>query len=153
MTRVFEAPREAVFDAWTEPEHLKRWFGNRDDEMIVCEVDLRVGGAWRFVWRGTGGAYLPEGQEMGMHGEYREIARPERLINTEIFEGEFTEMMGGEEGGLNTMTLAERDGRTTMTIVSLYASREVRDGVLATGMEDGAAESFDRLAELLSDLQ
>jgi uncharacterized protein YndB with AHSA1/START domain len=144
MTRVFDAPREAVFDAWTKPEHLTRWFGSRTNKMIVCEVDLRVGGAWRFVWR------LTEDQEMGIHGEYREIVRPERLVNTEIFEGEYAESMGGEEGGLNTLTLEERDGKTTMTLTSLYASKEVRDGVLATGMEEGAAESFDLLAELLS---
>jgi uncharacterized protein YndB with AHSA1/START domain len=145
MTRVFDAPREAVFDAWTKPEHLRRWFGSRTNKMIVCEVDLRVGGRYRFVWR------LSEKEEMGIHGEYREIARPERLVNTEIFEGEYAEAMGGEEGGLNTLTLDERDGKTTMTLTSLYASKEVRDGVLATGMEEGAAESFDLLAELVEE--
>ena len=141
MTRVFDAPCQLVFDAWTKPEHLKRWFGGSGAVMIVCDVDLRVGGGYRFVWR------LREGGEMGMRGVYREVARPERLVSTETFEGPWFETMGGEV--LNTLVLEERNGRTTMTITSLYASREARDGALQTGMEDGAAESLDRMAELL----
>lgn len=145
MTRVFDAPRQLVFDAWTKPEHLVQWFGRRGDEMTVCEVDLRVGGAYRFVWR------LREGGEMGMGGVYREVVPPERLVSTEVFEGEYFEQMGGGST-INTLTFEERDGKTTMTITSLYGSREARDAAIQTGMEEGAAEGFDRLAELLQTL-
>ncbi|HWC28991.1 MAG TPA: SRPBCC family protein [Dehalococcoidia bacterium] len=141
MTRVFDAPRTLVFDAYTKPEHLVHWFGRRGDVLKVCEVDLRPGGSYRFVWD------LREGGEMGMHGDYHEVARPERLVNTEIFD-EFADM--GE--GLNTLTLAESGGRTTMTAIALYADKETRDAVIASGMEGGASETFDRLAELLATL-
>lgn len=138
MTRVFAAPRRLVFEAWTKPEHLAHWFGRRGDTLSVCDVDLRVGGAWRFVFR------LREGGEMGMKGVYREISPPQRLVYTEAFD-EFEEM--GE--ALNTLTFEERDGRTTLTATSLYPSRETRDAVIQSGMEDGAAETFDRLEEYL----
>jgi len=144
MTRVFNAPRQLVFDAWTSPDHLPRWFGRGGDEMIVCDIDLRVGGTWRVVWR------LREGGEMGMHGEYREIDRPARLVSTETFEGDYTEVMGTET--INTLVLEEHDGKTTMTSTSLYKSQEDRDRALGTGMEGGAAETFDRLEELLQTL-
>jgi uncharacterized protein YndB with AHSA1/START domain len=144
MTRTFDAPRQLVFDAWTRPEHMRRWLGRRGDTMPVCEIDLRVGGGYRVVWR------LREGGEMGMHGVYKEIVPPERLVSTEVFEGPEFEAMGGES--LNTLVLEEHDGRTLMTITSLYQSREARDGVLRTGMEKGAGESFDRLEELLRTL-
>jgi uncharacterized protein YndB with AHSA1/START domain len=141
MTRAFDAPRQLVFDAWTKPEHLKRWLGRDGDTMIVCEVDLRVGGAYRYVW------HLHEGSEMGMYGEYREIASPDRLVATEMFDEPYFEAMGS--GTLNTLTFAERDSKTTMTVTILYKSREARDAVLRSPMEEGAGESFDRLAELL----
>ena len=141
MTRVFAAPRQRVFDAWTKPELLKQWFGRRGDTLSVCKVDLRAGGAYRFVFQ------LREGGEMGMGGVYHEIAAPERLVNTEVFD-DYAAM--GE--GLNTMVLEERDGRTTVTITSRYPSKETRDAVIESGMEGGASESFDRLAELLETL-
>jgi uncharacterized protein YndB with AHSA1/START domain len=144
MTREFDAPRELVFDAWTKPEHLRRWFGGEAGEMIVCEVDLRPGGRYRFVWR------LNEGGEMGFGGEYQEVVRPERFVATEVFEGDWEEVMGG--GTLNTTTFEERDGRTLMTMTSLYKTREARDSAIETGMEDGANESMDRLAALLATL-
>jgi len=144
MTRVFDAPRHLVFDAWTKPEHLKRWFGPRGWTMPVCEIDLRPGGPWRFFMR------KDDGSEMGMYGEYREVVPPERLVSTEFFEGAEFEEMGG--GTINTLTFEERGGQTTMTTTVLYKSREARDAVLQTGMEDGVAESFDRLAELLQTL-
>jgi uncharacterized protein YndB with AHSA1/START domain len=139
MTRVFDAPRRKVFDAWTKPELLRQWFGRRGDVLSVCEVDLRVGGAYRFVWQ------LREGGEMGMGGVYREIDAPGRLVSTESFD-DYAEM--GD--AVNTMVLEERDGKTTMTITSRYGSREARDAVIESGMEGGANESFDRLAELLA---
>jgi uncharacterized protein YndB with AHSA1/START domain len=143
--RVFDAPRELVFDAWTKPEHLRRWFGREGDELIICEVDLRPGGRYRFVWR------LREGGEMGLGGEYREVVRPERFVATEVFEGDEMEVMGG--GTLNTTTFEERDGKTLMTITSLYRSREARDSAIATGMESGMVETTDRLEKLLASLR
>jgi uncharacterized protein YndB with AHSA1/START domain len=140
MTRVFDAPRGLVFDAWTKPELLKRWLGVRGGwTFAVCEVDLRVGGAYRFVWRG------PTGAEMGMGGIYREIVRPERLVATEKFDEAWYE---GE--ALDTTTFVERGGKTTATTTVLYASRAVRDSVLQTPMLTGVAESYDKMAEVLS---
>jgi uncharacterized protein YndB with AHSA1/START domain len=140
MTRVFDAPRGLVFDAWTKPELLKRWLGVRGGwTFAVCEVDLRVGGAYRFVWRG------PTGAEMGMGGVYREIVRPERLVATEKFDEAWYE---GE--ALDTTTFVERGGKTTATTTVLYASRAVRDSVLQTPMLTGVAESYDKMAEVLA---
>ena len=139
MTRVFAAPRRLVFDAWTKPELLTRWLGARDWSMVVCEIDLRVGGAYRFVWRG------PDGTEMGMGGVYREIVRPERLVNTETFDDPW---YAGE--ALDTLALTEQGGTTTATTTVLYESRDVRDAVLKSPMDKGVAEGYDRLAELLA---
>jgi uncharacterized protein YndB with AHSA1/START domain len=140
MTRVFDAPRGLVFDAMTKPELLKRWlFGPPGWSMVVCEIDLRVGGAYRYVWRG------PDGTEMGMGGVHREIVRPERIVCTQLFDEDWT---GGE--AIGTLVLTERDGKTTLTNTMLYSSREARDAVLKTPMEHGVAVGYDRLAELLA---
>jgi uncharacterized protein YndB with AHSA1/START domain len=139
MTRVFEAPRHLVFDAMTKPELLKRWFGPHGWSLVVCEVDLRVGGAWRFVLEG------PDGRTMGMCGEYREIDPGERTVHTESFDD-----YPGHS--IVTAVLTEHDGRTTLTGTILYESQEVRDAVVASGMEHGAAETYDRLADLLPSL-
>lgn len=144
IARDFDAPAGLVFDAWTTCEHLVRWLGRRGDTMTVCEVDLRAGGAWRFVWS------LREGGEMGMHGVYREVVPGERLVYTEIFDAPYFEEMGGET--LNTLTFEARDGKTMVTSTVLYKSREERDAVLQSGMEGGVTESYDRLAELLQSL-
>jgi uncharacterized protein YndB with AHSA1/START domain len=140
MTRDFDAPRELVFDAWTKPELLRRWLGVRGGwTFAVCVVDLKVGGAYRFVWRG------PKGQEMGMGGVYREIVRPERIVATEKFDDPWYE---GE--ALDTTVLVEKNGKTTVTTTGLYASREIRDAVLRSPMETGVAESYDKLDEVLA---
>ncbi len=139
LTRVFDAPRNLVFDAWTKPELLKRWFGPRGWSLVVCEVDLKVGGAWRFVLRG------PDGTDMGMRGVYREIVPPERLVHTESFDD-----YPGES--LVTGVLVEHDGKTTLTGTILYPSQEIRDAVINSGMEHGAAESYDKLAEYLASI-
>ncbi len=144
MTREFDAPRELVFEAHSKPEHLVRWFGLRGESMPVCEVDLRVGGSWRYVLSAPGGI------EMGINGVYQEIVPPERIVTTENFEGEFFEAMGA--GTVNTMVLEERDGKTTMTVTVRYKTREARDAVLQSPMEQGAGEAFDRLEELLATL-
>ena len=139
-TRVFDAPRELVFEALTKPGLLQRWLlGPPGWSLPVCEIDLDVGGALRFVWRG------PDGTEMGMSGVYREVAPPERLVHTELFDADWT---GGET--LVTTVLREQAGRTTLTSTVLYSSWEARDAALRTGMEQGVAASYDRLAELLA---
>jgi uncharacterized protein YndB with AHSA1/START domain len=137
MTRVFDAPCRLVFDALTKPELLKRWFGPRGWSLVVCEADLKVGGAWRWVLRG------PDGRDMGMRGVYQEIMPPERLVSTESFDD-----YPGES--LNTLILSEEDGKTTFTITVRYASQEIRDAVIKSGMEHGAAECYDKLAEMLA---
>lgn len=140
MTRVFDAPRGLVFDAHTKPEHLVHWFGPRGHTLVVCTVDLRPGGAWRFVLR------EPDGREMGMKGVYREIVAPERLVHTEIFDD--FEAMAGES--IVTTTFEEAGGKTTVISTSAYRSKEIRDMVIESGMEHGAAETYDRLAEYLA---
>lgn len=137
LTRVFNAPRELVFDAFTKPELLKRWFGPRGWSLADCEVDLRVGGRWRFVLRGPGG------EQMGMSGVYREITPPERMVHLEMFDD-----YPGES--VVTMVLDEEAGKTTMTATVVYESQAIRDAVIQSGMEHGAAESYDKLAELLA---
>jgi uncharacterized protein YndB with AHSA1/START domain len=137
LTRVFDAPRALVFEAFSKPELLKRWFGPRGWSLVVCDVDLRVGGGFRFVLRG------PDGREMGMRGVYREIVPPERSVHVESFDD-----YPGES--LVTAVFVEEGGKTTMTATILYASQEIRDAVIKSGMEHGAAESYDRLAELLA---
>jgi uncharacterized protein YndB with AHSA1/START domain len=140
MTRVFAAPRNLVFDAWTQPELLKRWLGVRNGwSFAVCEVDLRVGGAYRYVWRG------PDGAEMGMGGVYREVVVPERIVATEKFDQSWY-----EGDALDTTVWVEKGGKTTVTTTVLYASREVRDSVLRTPMATGVAESYDKLDEVLA---
>jgi uncharacterized protein YndB with AHSA1/START domain len=140
MTRVFDAPRSLVFDALTRPELLRRWFfGPPGWSLAVCEIDLKVGGAYRFVWRG------PDGTEMGMRGVYREIVPPERFAGTEQFDQPW---YPGE--ALGTHVLVEQDGKTTLTLTVRYESREARDAVLKTPMEQGVAAGYDRLAELLA---
>ena len=141
MTRVFDAPRRLVFDAHTKPELVQRWLlGPPGWSMPVCEIDLRVGGKYRYVWRRDA-----DGTQMGMGGVYREIVAPERIVNTERFDEAW---YPGE--GLGTLVLTERQGKTTLTNTMRYESRAARDGVLKSGMEKGVATSYDRLAELLA---
>ena len=141
MTRVLDAPRKLVFDAFTKPELLKQWLlGPPGWSMPVCEVELRVGGKYRYVWRKDS-----DGTEMGMGGVYREIVVPERLVTTERFDEAW---YPGEAVG--TLVLVEQRGRTTVTQTMRYESREARDAVLKSGMEKGVAASYDRLADLLA---
>jgi uncharacterized protein YndB with AHSA1/START domain len=139
ITREFEAPRALVFEAWTRPELLKRWLlGPPGWSMPVCEIDLRIGGAYRYVWR-KGDTH------MGVSGVYREIVMPERIVCTESFDDAW---YAGE--ALCTIELAEREGRTTLTQTMRYESRQTRDEVLKSPMEGGIAASYDRLAEVLA---
>ncbi len=140
MTRVFDAPASLVFDALTTPALLKQWLlGPPGWSMPVCEVDLRVGGAYRFVWRGPGGA------ELGVGGVFREVVPSRRLVATERFDQPW---YPGE--AIVTQSLVEQGGKTTLTVTARYESQEARDGVLKTPMTQGVTMSYDRLAELLA---
>jgi len=140
MTRVFDAPRRLVFDALTKPELVRQWLlGPPGWTMPVCEIDLRVGGAYRYLWRDA------DGTEMGMRGVILEIVVPERLVATEKFDQSW---YPGE--ALDTTILTEQAGKTTLTLTVRYESRETRDAVLKTPMESGVAAGYDRLADLLA---
>jgi uncharacterized protein YndB with AHSA1/START domain len=143
MTRLFDAPRALVFEAMTRPEHIRNWWGNLGPgySVPVCEVDLRVGGKWRFVNR------TPNGEQAVFYGEYREIDPPDRVVFTEIFEP-FPDAVS-----VVTSVLTEENGKTRMTATVEYPSREVRDMVRATGMERGAALSYDRLEDVVRGLR
>ena len=141
MTRVFAAPRQLVFDAHTKPDLVRQWLlGPPGWSMPVCEMDVRVGGTYRWVWR-----HDRNGTMMGMGGVYREIVAPERLVTTEKFDEAW---YPGES--LNTLVLVEQGGRTTLTQTMRYESREARDAVIKSNMETGVAASYDRLADLLA---
>ncbi len=133
MTRVFDAPRRLVFAAWTSPEHLPHWMLGPDGwTMRVCDIDLRPGGAWHYVWTHS------DGTSMEMSGVYQEITPPARVVSTERWGGEWPETV-------NTLVLSEEDGKTTIVSTVLYPSKEARDAALATGMKEGVSLSFERL--------
>ena len=140
ITREFDAPRHLVYRAWTTPELVKRWWSGQRGEVISAEIDLRVGGMWRWVMVAQGGF------EVAFHGEYRELVPDERIVTTEVFEG----MPEGE--ALNTLTFTEEDGRTTLTLLVEHASREHRDAHVNSGMEAGMQESMDALERVAASL-
>ena len=142
LTRLFDAPRPLVFEAMTRPEHIRRWWGRLGDgySVPVCEVDLRAGGAWRFVNR------TPDGDLVAFYGVYREVAPPDRLVFTEIFE------QYPDSESVVTAVFTEEGGKTRLTATVLYPSVDVRDAVLDTGMAGGAAISYDRLEEVAREL-
>ena len=140
VTRVFDAPRQLVFDAHTKPEHIQKWMlGPEGWTMPVCEVDLRPGGAWHFVWRAA------DGTEMAMRGSYKEIVPPARVVTTESWGAEWPDTT-------NTLELSEKDGRTTLTVTILYPTKEARDAARNTGMTDGMTQTYERLAEYLQSM-
>lgn len=141
IVRKFDAPPDLVFDVWTTPEHVRNWWGFPEHPMTDCSIDLRVGGSYRFA------AQVPDFGEVAFHGEYREIDRPRRLVATEIYEA------APDTVAVNTMTLSESDGVTTLTILSDYPSQEARDAVIESGMEDGLQVSLDRAEAILASLQ
>ncbi len=138
ITRVFDAPRELVFEAWTKPEHVRKWYGLRSLTTTVCDIDLRPGGAWRWGQRDD------NGQDVVFSGVYKEIVPPERIVYTEMFE-----QMPGVEPVLTTLAFEEKDGRTTLTSTSLWPNAEALAGAMSMGMEQGVVETYDRLEELL----
>ena len=142
MTRLFDAPRHLLFDAMTKPEHVRQWWGRLDDRYSVttCDIDLRRGGQWRFIGRG------PKG-EFAFHGVYREIVAPDRLVFTEIYDP------FPDAESVVTSTFADEGGKTRLTVNALYPSVDVRDAVIKSGMERGAAISYDRLEDVVRALQ
>ena len=144
VTREFDAPKDLVFKAYTTPELISRWWTSKRGTMKVCEVDLRVGGKWRYVMDADSGF------EVAFHGAYREIVPDERIVNTETFEGAFSEghQYSPEDYTLNTLTLSEVDGRTHLTLLTECATKEVRDLIIESGMEGGMQDGFDLLEEI-----
>jgi uncharacterized protein YndB with AHSA1/START domain len=141
ITREFDAPKELVYKAWTTPELVRRWWHANRGEMTTCEIDLRVGGGWRYVM------VTPDGFEVGFHGEYREIVPNERLVSTEVYEG----MPDGE--AVDTLTLTEVDGRTTLEILVQHSSKEHRDAHIESGMEDGMQDAMNLLEQVAVSLR
>jgi uncharacterized protein YndB with AHSA1/START domain len=139
ITRQFDAPAALIFRAWTEPDLVKQWWGFETGKWLVCDVDLRVGGQWRWV-------VMVGDMEVGFHGEYREIDAPHRLVTTEIYEG------APDASAVNIMTLEEVDGVTTLTVLAQHENKEQRDAVIESGMEGGMQVSMNRMEDLARDL-
>jgi uncharacterized protein YndB with AHSA1/START domain len=144
ITREFDAPRHLVYRAWTTPELVKRWWNANRGEVTVAEIDLRVGGTWRYVM------VTPDGQEVGFHGEYREIVPNERIVSTEAYEGVPD---ADANATLNTLTLTEKDGRTTLTVLVQAPSKEIRDAIVDSGMEAGMQDAMDLLEQVAISLR
>jgi uncharacterized protein YndB with AHSA1/START domain len=144
ITREFDAPKHLVYRAWTTPELVKRWWCGHQGKMTIAEIDLRVGGRWRYVMVADGG------HEVAFHGTYREIVPNERIVNTEVYE-----MPGApdDEGVLNIVTFTEADGRTTLTQLVQAASKEVRDAIMSSGMEVGMQQQMDLLEQVAISLR
>jgi uncharacterized protein YndB with AHSA1/START domain len=158
ITREFDAPKHLVYRAWTTPELIKRWWHAKRGEVTIAEVDLRVGGKWRYVMvadLGTEAACddLADGTEVGFHGEYREIVPNERLVSTETFEG-LPEGVSDEEGTtLNTVTFTEADGRTRVTLRIEAPNKVIRDAIIDSGMEAGLQDALDLLEGVAKSLR
>jgi uncharacterized protein YndB with AHSA1/START domain len=140
ITREFDAPKEAVFKAYTTPELVERWWHANRGEMTACEIDLRVGGRWRYAMNAPGFG------EVAFHGEYREIVPNEKLVSTEVYEG------APDAEALDTLTLTEQDGRTTLTLLVEHQNKQGRDMHVESGMEDGLQDAFDRLEQVAVEL-
>jgi uncharacterized protein YndB with AHSA1/START domain len=143
ITRAFDAPAALVYKAYTTPDLVRRWWGYETSVWLVCEIDLRVGGRWRYVFR-------HEGMEVGFHGEYRELDAPHRLVSTEVYEGVPD---ADDQPALDIVTFDEVDGVTTMTLLAQMPSKEARDAMMESGMESGMQVTYDRLEDLLREMQ
>src|SRR5688572_12163304 len=144
ITREFDAPKELVWKAWTTPELVKQWWHANRGEMKVAEIDLRVGGTWRYV------SVTDDGFEVAFHGEYREIEPYDRIVSTEAYEGIPNP---DENATVNTMTLEESDGRTTVTVLVDAPSKEIRDAIIESGMEAGMQDAYDLLEQVAISLR
>jgi uncharacterized protein YndB with AHSA1/START domain len=147
ITREFDAPRHLVYRAWTMPELVKRWWSGEQGEVKTAEIDLRVGGRWRYVMVARGG------MEVAFHGEYREIVPNERIVTTEVYEMPAADGVPESEAPLNVVTFTERDGRTTLTLLVQTTNKELRDLILSSGMEVGMQQQMDRLEALARTLR
>ena len=136
ITRTFDAPADVIFQAWTTPEYVRQWWSDDANPVVACAIDLRVGGGWRYVTR------TDDGTELGWHGTYREIDAPGRLVATEVFEG------FPDAEAVNTMTLTEAGGTTTLAVTVRHTSKEHRDGHVESGMETGMQLALDRVEDL-----
>ena len=141
ITREFDAPKHLVYQAWTTPELIKRWWSGDRGEVTIAEVDLRVGGGWRYVMTANGGF------EVAFHGEYLEIVPNERIVSTEVFEG------FPDAGAVDTFTFTEKDGRTTLAILVQHETKEHRDAHINSGMEEGMQESMAALEQVAQSLR
>jgi len=140
IQREFDAPKHLVYKAWTTPELVRRWWSAKRGEVTSAEIDLRVGGRWRYTM------VTPDGFEVAFHGEYREIAENERIVSTEVYEG------APENEALDTVTFAEAAGKTTVNILMMLPTKQARDAVLASGMEDGLQDALELLEQVARSL-
>jgi uncharacterized protein YndB with AHSA1/START domain len=147
ITREFDAPRDLVYRAWTTPELVKRWWAGRRGEVTSAEIDLRVGGMWRYVMIASGG------HEVAFHGEFREVVPNERIVNTEVYEMPGAEPLPAEDEPVNTVTFSEANGRTTLEVLMECGTKELRDSIIESGMEGGMQEGFDLLEEVAISLR
>ena len=146
ITRDFDAPRHLVYKAWTTPELVKRWWNAKRGEVTVCEIDLRVGGTWRYVM-------VSDGMEVAFHGEYREVVPDERIVSTETFEGVPEGVSEEDATTLNTATFTEAGGRTTLTVLVQAPNKVSRDAIIESGMEAGMQDAMDLLEEVAISLR
>ena len=142
ITREFDAPRDLVFKAWTTPELVARWWAGDRGKVTRIDIDLRVGGTWRYVMEASDGGF-----EVAFHGEYREIVPSERLVTTEVFEGV------PDAAAVDTLTLTEQDGRTQLSLLVQHTCKEHRDAHIESGMEDGMQEAMDALEQVAVSLR
>jgi uncharacterized protein YndB with AHSA1/START domain len=147
ITREFDAPKHLVYEAWTTPDLVKRWWSGHRGKVTIAEIDLRVGGLWRYVIVADGGF------EVAFHGEYREIVPNERIVSTEVYEAPEAEALPEAEAPLNTATFTEVDGRTTLALLVQTTSKELRDTILDSGMEGGMQTALDRLEQVAVSLR
>jgi uncharacterized protein YndB with AHSA1/START domain len=147
ITREFDAPRHLVYKAWTTPELVKRWWSGQRGEVTSAEIDLRVGGTWRYVMVAS------EGFEVAFHGEFREIVPNERIVNTEVYEMPDAPPLAPEDEPLNIVTFTEAEGRTTLTVLVQTTSKELRDTIIDSGMEVGMQEGMDLLEQVAVSLR
>jgi uncharacterized protein YndB with AHSA1/START domain len=147
ITREFDAPRHLVYKAWTTPELVRRWWPGLRGEMTSAEIDLRVGGAWRYVMVASGGF------EVAFHGEFREIVPNERIVNTEVYEMPDAPPLPAEDEPLNIVSFTEADGRTTLTLLVQCTRKELRDAIIDSGMEGGMQEGMDLLEQVAVSLR
>jgi uncharacterized protein YndB with AHSA1/START domain len=147
ITREFDAPKHLVYEAWTTPELVKRWWNAKRGEVTIADIDLRVGGRWRYVM------VTDDGVEVAFYGEYREIVPNERIVSTEVYEGMPEGTPEAEAGTLNTATFTEADGRTTLAILVQCPSKDIRDAIIESGMEAGMQDAMDLLEQVAVSLR